>query len=170
MFVLIPYQLQNTKHLYRRQAYCTLKDLYRQGCKAKTMDCQLCLILRFRLLQPVLSEAGALLHQADDWFVKKREALKAATSLTDLDAMITQVLNYKDNICRRMEPMVTPVDPDPKTGEKDVPKPKRIKTVRRYDLCSVKRLQTQEDIDKYVESIKEKLLQTLADCDGIQIN
>ncbi len=115
-------------------------------------------------------DAGALLHQADDWFVKKREALKVATSLTDLDAMITQVLNYKDNICRRMEPMVTPVDPDPKPGVKDIPKPKRIKTVRRYDLCSVKRLQTQEDIDKYVESIKEKLLQTLADCDGIQIN
>ena len=69
-----------------------------------------------------------------------------------------------------MEPMITPVDPDPKPGEKDVPKPKRIKTLRRYDLCSVKRLQTQEDIDKYVESIREKLMQTLADCDGIQIN
>ena len=117
-------------------------------------------------------DASGLLHQADDWFVKKREALKVATSLTDLDAMITQVLNYKDNICRRMEMMAAPVvDPvDHKDDGKSAPKPKKIKTVRRYDLCSVKRLQTQDDIDKYVESIKEKLLQTLADCDGIQIS
>ncbi len=114
--------------------------------------------------------AGDLLRQADDWFVKKRETLKVATSLTDLDAMITQVLNYKDNICRRMEPMVTPVDPDPKPGEKDIPKPKRIKTVRRYDLCSVKRLQTKEDIDKYVDDVKSKLLNALKDCDELQIN
>ena len=116
-------------------------------------------------------DASVLLRQADDWFVKKREALKVATSLTDLDAMITQILNYKDNICRRMEMMAAPVEP---VGRKDdgkpTPKPKKIKTVRRYDLCSVKRLQTQDDIEKYVESIKAKLLQTLADCDGIQIN
>lgn len=116
-------------------------------------------------------DATALLHQADDWFVKKREALKVATSLTDLDAMITQTLNYKDNICRRMELMVTPNPPViPGGGENPTPKPKKIATVRRYDLCSVKRLQTQEDIDKYVEGIKAKLMQTLKDCDSIQIN
>lgn len=116
-------------------------------------------------------DAHDLLRQADDWFVKKREALKAATSLTDLDAMITQAINYRDNICRRMELMAAPVLPvDSKGDDKSASKPKKITTVRRYDLCSVKRLQTPEDIDRYVEGIKAKLLQTLADCDGIQIS
>ncbi len=115
------------------------------------------------------SDVDDLLRTADDWFAKKREALKVSTSLTDLDAMITQILNYKDNICRRVEMMVTVFEPNPGPGKNDA-KPKKIATVRRYDLCAVKRLQTRDDIDKYVESIKEKLLQTLADCDGIQIS
>ena len=50
------------------------------------------------------------------------------------------------------------------------PKPQKITTVRRYDLCSVKRLQSAEDIDKYLEGIREKLMKTLENCDGIQIN
>ncbi len=115
-------------------------------------------------------DARDLLRQADDWFAKKREALKAATSLTDLDAMISQVLNYKDSICRRMEPMVTPAAPIPGNSDKPATRPKKITTVRRYDLCTVKRLQSEEDIDRYVEGIKAKLMQTLAGCDGIQIN
>ena len=119
-------------------------------------------------------DASTLLHQADDYFVGKRETAKNASSLTELDAMITQLLNYKDSICRRMELMVASSHtPDPvnhgQTGT-TAPKPQKITSVRRYDLCSVKRLQTQEDIDKYVEGIREKLTKALENCDGIQIN
>ena len=119
-------------------------------------------------------DATALLHQADDYFVGKRETAKEATSLTELDAMITQLLNYKDNICRRMEVMVSdnhPSQPETKApAGSPAPKPKKITSVRRYDLCTVKRLQSKEDIDKYVEGIREKLMKTLESCDGIQIN
>ena len=48
-------------------------------------------------------DAGALLKQADDYFAAKRDAAKEAGSLTELDAMITQLLNYKDTVCKRME-------------------------------------------------------------------
>ena len=119
-------------------------------------------------------DAGVLLRQADDYFVGKREAAKNASSLTELDAMITQLLTYKDNICRRMEVMsashqerITPVG----TGTaQPAPKMPKITTLRRYDLCSVKRLQSKEDIDRYVDGIREKLLKTLESCDGVQIN
>lgn len=119
-------------------------------------------------------DASTLLRQADDYFVSKREAAKVASSITELDAMITQLLNYKDNICRRMEIMVASKDaPAPvnnaQTGAA-APKPPKITSVRRYDLCSVKRLQTKDDIDKYVEGIREKLMKTLESCDGVQIN
>ena len=119
-------------------------------------------------------DAASLLHQADDYFVGKREAAKEASSLTELDAMITQLLNYKDNICRRMEVMVAdnhPTQPESSTTPgTPAAKPKKITSVRRYDLCSVKRLQSKEDVDKYVEGIREKLMKTLESCDGIQIN
>ena len=118
--------------------------------------------------------AMALQRQADDYFVGKREAAKEASSLTELDAMITQLLGYKDNICRRMEVMTA--DSHSQLLKENAPagmstlKPKKITSVRRYDLCTVKRLQSKEDIDKYVEGIREKLLKTLENCDSIQIN
>ena len=141
----------------------------------------------------------ALQRQADDYFMGKREAAKEASSLTELDAMITQLLGYKDNICRRMEVMTA--DSHPELLKENAPagmstlkpkkitsirrydlctvkrlqsmstlKPKKITSIRRYDLCTVKRLQSKEDIDKYVEGIREKLLKTLENCDSIQIN
>ena len=118
-------------------------------------------------------DAGNLLRQADEYFAGKREAAKAATSLTELDAMITQLLGYKDNVCRKMEIMVASSHEEIDTGSSPAgvkPKMPEIITVRRYDLCAVKRLQSKEDIDKYVESIREKLYQTLENCDGVQIN
>ena len=120
-----------------------------------------------QLASEARGDADDLMRQADSYFVGKREAAKAAVSLTELDAMITQLLNYKDNICRRMEAYIVPPQPQP---GKDAPKPKKITTVRRYDLCAVRRLQSKEDIDKYVEGIREKLLKTLENCDSIQIN
>lgn len=119
-------------------------------------------------------DAGALLKQADDYFAGKRDAAKEALSLTELDAMITQLLNHKDTVCKRMEVMAAPA-PEPQTKEsgerkQPAPAPKKIATVRRYDLCSVKRLQSRDDIDAYVEGIRQKLYQTLESCDGVQVN
>ena len=119
-------------------------------------------------------DAGALLKQADDYFDGKREAVKEALSLTELDAMITQLLNHKDTVCKRMEVMAAPA-PEPQAKEsgeakQPAPAPKKIATVRRYDLCSVKRLQSRSDIDAYVEGIRQKLYQTLESCDSVQVN
>ena len=111
--------------------------------------------------------AGELLHQADDYFVSKRDASKEAKSLTELDAMIMQTLTYKNNICKRLEALIAPVVPD----KPDEPVQTRtIKTVRRLDLCPVKRLQSREDIESYVGAIREKLMETLESCDAVQIN
>ena len=117
--------------------------------------------------------ADVLLRQADDYFAAKRDAAREAASLTELDAMVTQLLNYKDTVCKRMEVMAAPTpEPHAKSGEAKQPAlaPKKIATVRRYDLCSVKRLQSRDDIDAYVEGIRQKLYQTLESCDGIQVN
>lgn len=116
----------------------------------------------------------ALLQQADHYFAGKRDAAQAALSLTELDAMITQLLNHKDTVCKRMEVMAAPApEPQAKGSGEDhqpAPPPKKIATVRRYDLCSVKRLQSRDDIDAYVEGIRQKLYQTLENCDGVQVN
>ena len=153
-----------------KAAYNNLLDIKRDEVLENVRQC----MQDVHQLASEAHDATALLHQADDYFVGKREAAKEADSLTELDAMITQLLNYKDNICRRMEVMVSdnhPSRPETKApAGSPAPKPKKITSVRRYDLCAVKRLQSKEDIDKYVEGIREKLLKTLENCDGIQIN
>ena len=153
-----------------KAAYNNLLDIKRDEVSENVRQC----MKDVHQLASEAYDATALLRQADAYFVGKREAAKEAASLTELDAMITQLLNYKDNICRRMEVMVAdtpPSYPETKaTADAPVPKPKKITFVRRYDLCAVKRLQSREDIDKYVEGIREKLMKTLESCDGIQIN
>ncbi|OUP58221.1 BREX system P-loop protein BrxC [Pseudoflavonifractor sp. An184] len=153
-----------------KAAYNNLLDIKRDEVLENVCQC----MQDVHQLASEARDATALLRQADDYFVDKREAAKEATSLTELDAMITQLLNYKDNICRRMEVMVSdnhPSQPETKApAGSPAPKPKKITSVRRYDLCTVKRLQSKEDVDKYVEGIREKLMKTLESCDGIQIN
>lgn len=153
-----------------KTAYSGLLDLKKDEVAENIRQC----MQDVHQLATEARDAGVLLRQADDYFVGKREAAKNASSLTELDAMITQLLTYKDNICRRMEVMsashqerITPVG----TGTaQPAPKMPKITTLRRYDLCSVKRLQSKEDIDRYVDGIREKLLKTLESCDGVQIN
>ena len=157
-----------------KTAYDSLLDMKREEVAENIRQC----MQDVHQLASEARDAGALLRQADDYFVTKREAAKTATSLTELDAMITQLLNYKDTICRRMEVMSASRQqeaqkPTPAATAKPgtpAPKPPKIMTVRRYDLCSVKRLQSKEDIDQYVEAIREKLMKTLESCDGVQIN
>ena len=157
-----------------KTAYDGLLDMKREEVAENIRQC----MQDVHQLASEARDAGALLRQADDHFANKREAAKTAISLTELDAMITQLLNYKDTICRRMELMSASRQqdaqkPTPTATAKPgtpAPKPPKIMTVRRYDLCSVKRLQSKEDIDKYVEVIREKLMKTLESCDGVQIN
>ena len=157
-----------------KTAYDSLLDMKREEVAENIRQC----MQDVHQLASEARDAGALLHQADDHFANKREAAKIATSLTELDAMITQLLNYKDTICRRMEVMSAsrqqeaqkPASAATAKPGTPAPKPPKIMTVRRYDLCSVKRLQNKEDIDKYVEAIREKLMKTLESCDGVQIN
>ena len=148
-----------------KAAYDGLLDMKREEVAENIRQC----MQDVHQLAGEARDAGALLQQADDYFASKRETAKTAASLTELDAMITQLLNYKDTICRRMEALTAAPEVPSEPGT-PAPKPPKIMTVRRYDLCSVKRLQSKEDVDKYVEAIREKLMKTLEGCDGVQIN
>ena len=106
-------------------------------------------------------------RKADDRFNEYKQKVADATSLTMLDAMITQLQNYKDQVCKWIESILheTPLLP----GE-EKPKKQKIVQVRRYDVFPVKRLTTKEDVDAYLETIRKKLYDTLEANDGIQIN
>jgi hypothetical protein len=107
-------------------------------------------------------------RKSDDRFAEFKRKVTDATSLTVLDAMITQLLNYKDQVCKRIEGILSDV-PVIDAG-KEYTKPKKIAQIRRYDVFPVKRLASQEDVDQYLDGIRKKLYETLESNDGIQIN
>lgn len=121
-------------------------------------------------LAGVGSRANDEVRKADDRFSEYKQKVTEAASLTLLDAMITQLLNYKDQVCKLIEtivydPPATPYEPG---GEQ--PKFQKIALIRRYDVFPIKRLTTKEDVDVYLETIRKKLYDTLEANDGVQIN
>lgn len=151
-----------------KTAYAALLDMKREEVNENIRQC----MQDVHQLAGEARDAGTLLHQADAHFAAKREEVKTASSLTDLDAMSMQLLSYKDTVCRRMEALHDTPQPNPSAQGGDTPAPRRlnIKTMRRYDLCSIKRLNSKEDIDQYIESIREKLYRAMENSDGVQIN
>ena len=122
--------------------------------------------LRYHGMSPILSklyhdgymEAVSVeqtkVFEAAIMFAKQETILPAPESAHAIRAAVDEALKCKES------------------GEAKQPAlaSKKIATVRRYDLCSVKRLQSRDDIDAYVEGIRQKLYQTLESCDGVQVN
>ena len=118
-------------------------------------------------LAGVGSKATDEVRKADDRFDEFKSRVSEATSLTALDAMITQLQNYKDQVCKRLESILHE-SPPPRPGE-EKPKPQKIAQVRRYDLFPARRLSSVEEIDNYLTDIRKKCIDTLEATDGIQI-
>jgi len=120
-------------------------------------------------LADVGSRAKEEVRKSDDRFVEYKQKVEAATNLTVLDAMITQLLNYKDQVCKQIE-MILHEAPASYEAGREQPKPQKIVQIRRYDVFPVKRLTSREDVDGYLEMIRKKLYDTLDANDGIQLN
>ena len=84
------------------------------------------------------------------------------------------MLQYKDDTVERLETLLAP-PPPPKPPVPPVdggPAPTAKKVIRPYNrsiIFPAKQLETMEDVDDYVEKIREQLKQLLKNCDGIQL-
>jgi hypothetical protein len=107
--------------------------------------------------------------KADDRFTEYKQKVADAASLTVLDAMITQLGNYTGTVRKQIEAVVAEANiPYNAGGERS--KPLNIAQIRRYDVFPVRRLSSKEDVDGYVEIVRQKLYNALGNNDGIQIN
>ena len=106
---------------------------------------------------------------ADNYYANKKDDISAKRIITLLDGLITQMWNYKDDTLQKIEdgkPLPeTPPQVDPKPPVK-----KHIKNVYRQAIFKAETLESQSDIDKYVERMKKYLSELLKDCDGIKLN
>ena len=120
-------------------------------------------------LAGAVSRADNEVSKSDSRFAEYKQKVANATSLTVLDAMITQLLNYKDQVCKHIETILQ--GNSMSSGEGGEPtKIKKIEHIRRYDVFPVRRLTSQEEVEQYLDVIRKKLYGILEENDGIQIN
>ena len=116
-------------------------------------------------------KASRLIEQSDRYFSQRKEQISELKSLALLDAMFLPMCQYKDNTVSSMEAILTPPAPKPQAGKEAAPaKKKVVRAYNRQVVFQAKTLQTEADIDDYVEKIRSQLKQLLKNCDEIKLN
>ena len=122
------------------------------------------------------AQCSNLLERADKYFAQQKERVEELESLQLLDGLVPQMWTYKDETVERMETLKEPVKtPKPTvtpTGDKTTPQiPKKIiKNIYRQAAFPSKTLESQGDIDAYVERMRAYLTAMMKDCDGIKLS
>ncbi len=119
-------------------------------------------------------QARSIQAKADTFYTQKKQQIAELKSLALLDGLLPQMLQQKDEATDRLEmlsrpPVVTPKPPV--NPPKDMPpvQKKIYKSLNRSIVFPAKRLESESDIDAYVEKMRESLKQLLKNCDGIQL-
>lgn len=113
------------------------------------------------------SEFKSAIEKADNYFTQMKERIATTKTIVLLDGLTTQMWNYKDDTVAAIELEKTP---EPITPSKpDQPK-KHIKNVYRQAIFKQATLESQADIDAYVERMRSYLTALLKDSDGIKLN
>ena len=128
-------------------------------------------------LAGTVSEARKISERADKFFDQQKARVAELESLQLLDGLVPQMWGYKDDMVDRIDGIVhpkTPVIPTSKVkdgGAVTPPAPKKIiKNVYRQAAFPSKTLESQEDIDAYVERMRAYLTAMMKDCDGIKLS
>ncbi len=114
-----------------------------------------------------------LVKKGDTFFDQQKGKIQELQSLALLDGLVPQIWSYKDDLCDHIEtakkPIIVAEEKAPYGAEKPAAK-KVIKTVYRQAAFPAKVLESQEDIDAYVERMRSYLTAMMKDCDGIKLN
>ena len=122
------------------------------------------------------SKASNLIEKSDRYFNQCKEKIAELKSLALLDAMFLPMCQYKDDTVSNIESVLAPPAPKPpvqptQPGKEAAPvKKKIVRAYNRQVVFQAKTLQTDADIDDYVEKIRSQLKQLLKNCDEIKLN
>ena len=101
-------------------------------------------------------EQSDIVSKANSVLGVKKNDCNNATSLTVLDAMFAQLSSVKAQFVKEL--MAVPTAPD-----------KKVKVINKNSICASANLESEADVDKYLEDVKQKLMDALKDNDTIQL-
>lgn len=108
--------------------------------------------------------ARPIVLKADEFYAQKKQRIAETKSLALLDGMMPPMWTYKDETLQRIEVIVAP-KPNP-----DPVKPKKlIKSIYRQSIFPARRLESEEEINAYVEQMRQQLLSYMKGSDGIDL-
>ena len=120
------------------------------------------------------SKARDILQQEEGYFARKKEYIADIRVLTLMDGQMPNIWLRKDEAISRIENLCKE---DDKREEEQKPsvtaskKPKKIiKSVYRQLMFPKRTIETDADIDEYVEHIRRRMKTMLKDCDGIRLD
>ena len=118
-------------------------------------------------------ETKTISEKGDEYYGQMQEKIKAQQSLALLDGYIQQMLTYKDNACERIEAFTAPKSnptPEVKPVAAVGSKPKKtLKPVYRQFAFPTKRIETEAELDAYLNGIRKHLSELMKNSDGIEI-
>ena len=113
--------------------------------------------------------ARMISNKADTFFAQKKEQIADTKVLALLDGLVPPMWQYKDETCERMEALQRPAVVPPSSVDEQTQK-KVIKTIHRQAMFPAKTLESEAEIDAYVEKIREQMKRLLNGCDGIRLS
>lgn len=152
-------------------AIATIKDVYAELIKSKKKELEDIVEQCFNSVKDKANEdtskLSGLLNQARQRFETRKEEISRTNSLALLDSKKMIIFGDQDNYIQMMDKALKPVILNPKPVQPVVKK--NTREFHRNVLFQTQTITSKEDIDKYVNAIKARLLSYLEDCDEIKI-
>lgn len=113
-------------------------------------------------------------EKADLYYTQQKEKIATTTSLALMEGYPIPMWNYRDEMVdkieRALQPSVQaePQKPNSSNPVKPVPK-KTYKSIFRQSLLKATKLESEEEIDAYVDKLRDQLKQLIKGVDGIDL-
>ena len=121
-------------------------------------------------------ECKSIIVTADTFYDQKKQRIKELESLALLDGLVPPMLQHKDNACSRIETLTRPApkaqEPEKKEDSNEQKKPASKKIIKAYNrqiVFPTKRIESEDDLDAYIEAIRKQLRTLMQNCDGIEL-
>ena len=119
-------------------------------------------------------DCKTVITTADTFYDQRKQRIRELQSLALLDGLVPSMLEQKDEACSKLEILNKPA-PAPVAAPKPTPagNPAPKKIIRAYNrqiVFPAKQLESEADIDDYVEKMRAQLKALMKNCDGIKLN
>lgn len=117
------------------------------------------------------SKVKAIIERADTYYTQQKEKFAETTSLALMEGYPIPMWNYRDDAVAKIESALEPVKPvEPiKPASKKTASKKTYKPIFRQSLLKAARLESEDEIDVYIDRLREQLKILLKGSDGIEL-